>query len=199
MARVTLVTAIALGLSVFSQAGSSAAAEQQTGGDHAAPNTASDPASRTTAVGASNHGPSDTSAADAAAPGTKVPDDTAAESAAPVCFKLTSHCIDSRTQGSTAAGNSASGKSTGGDSSAAAKYGKAQPLNLNAPDVRSVVPVQELKEPLPGPEEQNAAEETNTVQVAGDSNTPDVPGGFGALWWAIRNPSQAWRILAPVQ
>ena len=32
-------------------------------------------------------------------------------------------------------------------------------------------------------------------------NAPDVPGvrGFGALWWAINHPSQAWRIVAPAQ
>ncbi len=171
--HVTLLTVMALVLSVFCQSGGVAAAEQETGSIPAGPNA--------TVVGAGS-APADTKASNTKASDTKASDGKATPSdpAAPVCFKLTSHCIDS-------------------NRSAEAHTGKAQPLNLNAPDVRSVVPVQELKEPLPTPEEQNAAEETNTVQVAGDSNTPDVPGGFGALWWAIRNPAQAWRIVAPVQ
>jgi hypothetical protein len=192
---VTRVTALALGLSVFCQAGLVAAAEQETAGTHAAMNAPSDGAPKASAASASGTAPTDTEASDTPALDTPASDATAADSAAPVCFKLTSHCIDSKTQGSVAA----SGKSTRGNNSADAKTGKARPLNLNAPDVRSVVPMQELKEPLPTTAEQNAAEETNTVQVAGDSNTPDVPGGFGALWWAIRNPAQAWRIVAPVQ
>ncbi|MBV8853885.1 MAG: hypothetical protein JOY91_10820 [Sinobacteraceae bacterium] len=168
---------MALGWAVFCHPGTTAAAEQQAGDSHAAADASSDGASRTAAASASDSAPSDTTAAHSSDP--KASDATSSDASAPVCFKLTSHCIDS--------------------SSANGKTGKARPLNLNAPDVRSVVPVQELKEPLPTPEEQNTAEETNTVQVAGDSNTPDVPGGFGALWWAIRNPAQAWRIFAPVQ
>ncbi len=191
----TRITALALGLSVFCQAGVVAAAEQDTAGTHAAMNAPSDGTPKASVASASVASASGTAPTDTKASDTPASDATASDSAAPVCFKLTSHCIDSKTQSSAAA----SGKSTRGNSSADAKTGKAQPLNLNAPDVRSVVPMQELKEPLPTPTEQNAAEETNTVQVAGDSNTPDVPGGFGALWWAIRNPAQAWRIVAPVQ
>lgn len=185
--HVTLLTVMALGLSVFCQSGGVAAAEQETGSIPAGPNATVVGAGSAPAASASDTAPADTKASNTKASNTKASDTKASDGkatpsdpAAPVCFKLTSHCIDS-------------------NRSAEAHTGKAQPLNLNAPDVRSVVPVQELKEPLPTPEEQNAAEETNTVQVAGDSNTPDVPGGFGALWWAIRNPAQAWRIVAPVQ
>jgi hypothetical protein len=28
---------------------------------------------------------------------------------------------------------------------------------------------------------------------------PDVPGGLGAIWWAVVHPSQAWRIVTPYE
>jgi hypothetical protein len=115
----------------------------------------------------------------------------------PVCFKLTAHCIDPKTGAGKTADSSSAGKPTAKKASNKPADGK--PLNLSAPDVRSVVPAQELREPLPTQDQELAAQEGDTVQVAGDTDNPDVPGGFGALWWAIRNPSQAWRIVAPVQ
>lgn len=48
-------------------------------------------------------------------------------------------------------------------------------------------------------------EETSTVSVAANREPPETarvsvsPYGFGALYWAARNPTQAWRILLPVQ
>lgn len=41
------------------------------------------------------------------------------------------------------------------------------------------------------PEEQ--AEETAEVK----GRRPQVPDGIGALFWALRHPTQAWRIFAP--
>jgi len=89
----------------------------------------------------------------------------------------------------------------GAKNGTATKSGAEQqpPLNLKAPDVRTVVSPEELQEPLPSSEQQAQAEEGDTVQVKSEPNAPDVPGGFGAIWWAMNHPSQAWRILAPAQ
>ncbi|MGH8137746.1 MAG: hypothetical protein ACREVV_06060 [Steroidobacteraceae bacterium] len=72
-------------------------------------------------------------------------------------------------------------------------------MNLTPPDIRTVVSPDELKEPLPTREQQAQSEDSETVQVKGATNAPDVPGGFGALWWALKHPTQAWRIFAPAE
>lgn len=104
----------------------------------------------------------------------------------PVCFKLTGHCVDSS-------------KVTTKAGTAKAASGK-KPLNLTAPDVRTVVPESELKEPLPTTDQVTETQEADTVSVKTEQGVPpDVPGGFGAIWWAVNHPSQAWRILAPAE
>jgi hypothetical protein len=91
--------------------------------------------------------------------------------------------------------------STKGGTASASKDGTSakRPLNLTAPDVRTVVSADELKEPLPSEEQVTEVQEADTVAVKGNLDAPDVPGGFGALWWALNHPSQAWRILAPAE
>jgi hypothetical protein len=109
----------------------------------------------------------------------------------PVCFKLTGHCVDSS--------KAAAKAGTAGSTKAGSTTGK-KPLNLTAPDVRTVVPESELKEPLPNTEQITETQEADTVSVKGDQGVPpDVPGGFGAIWWAMNHPSQAWRILTPAE
>ena len=106
----------------------------------------------------------------------------------PVCFKLTGHCVD--------------GSKTPKAGAATAKTGATdkKPLNLTAPDVRTVVPEEELKEPLPTTDQITEVQEAQTVSVKGDEGVPpDVPGGFGAIWWAMNHPSQAWRIFTPAE
>lgn len=107
-----------------------------------------------------------------------------------VCFKLTGRCVE----GSTARPNK-------GGAAAAPQGGSSaqRPLNLSAPDVRTVVSPDQLKEPVPDNEQITETQEAETVAVKGETEAPDVPGGFGALWWALNHPSQAWRILAPAQ
>jgi hypothetical protein len=105
-----------------------------------------------------------------------------------VCFELTMHCVDGVPPAGAKNGTATKG---GGE--------QQPPLNLKAPDVRTVVSPEELQEPLPSSEQQAQAEEGDTVQVKSEPNAPDVPGGFGAIWWAMNHPSQAWRILAPAQ
>jgi hypothetical protein len=101
----------------------------------------------------------------------------------PVCFQLTGHCVE--------AGKKPQPK--------AAASGSKKPLNLSAPDVRTVVPAEELKEPLPSTDQITESQESDTVAVKGEAAAPDVPGGFGALWWALNHPGQAWRIVTPAE
>jgi hypothetical protein len=107
----------------------------------------------------------------------------------PVCFKLTGHCVDS-SKAAAKAGTAGGAKAASGK----------KPLNLTAPDVRTVVPESELKEPLPTTDQVTETQEADTVSVKTEQGVPpDVPGGFGAIWWAVNHPSQAWRILAPAE
>jgi hypothetical protein len=108
-----------------------------------------------------------------------------------VCFPLTGRCVE----------GSKAPAAKGGSSSASKDGSSAQrSLNLTAPDVRTVVPEDELKEPLPSSEQITEIQEDQTVSVKGETGVPpDVPGGFGAIWWALNHPSQAWRILAPAE
>lgn len=112
-----------------------------------------------------------------------------------MCFKLTGHCVD--------ASKAAPGAKAGAGTAAAAKGGaqtKGKKLNLTAPDVRTVVPEQELKEPLPSENQITEVQESQTVSVKTDEGVPpDVPMGLGAIWWAVVHPSQAWRILTPAE
>ncbi len=148
--------------------------------------------------------PERASAADAAA----VPDSATATHRPPpaVCFKLTLHCFDSKKAPIANAGSAgATGNSVQSDhppeaaNDADGDSARKPPLNLNAPDVRTVIPAQELKEPLPTIDEQVESQESTTVSVKGEAPGPDVPLGFGALWWAVRHPSDAWRIFTPVE
>jgi hypothetical protein len=65
--------------------------------------------------------------------------------------------------------------------------------------VRTVVSADELKEPLPSNEQVTEVQEADTVSVKGEGIPTDVPVGFGAIWWALNHPSQAWRIVTPYE
>jgi len=107
----------------------------------------------------------------------------------PVCFKLTGHCVE----GSKA-------PAAKGGAASAPKNGSKQPaLNLTAPDVQTVVSADELKEPLPSNEQITEVQEADTVSIKGEGVPTDVPVGFGAIWWALNHPSQAWRIVTPYE
>lgn len=50
-----------------------------------------------------------------------------------------------------------------------------------------------------GPDlEDPATQSTEVVEVKGERETQSVPMGIASVFWAIRHPTQAWRILAPV-
>jgi hypothetical protein len=73
-------------------------------------------------------------------------------------------------------------------------------MDLHAPDVRKVFPIGELQKRLPDPEDQLIAQESATVEVSTDREVPPptAPVGILAPFWAIRHPTQAWRIFMPV-
>jgi len=71
-------------------------------------------------------------------------------------------------------------------------------LDLTPPDIRKVIPPEQLNAPLPNPDEEPQANAPE-VQVRGSRSVPDVPGGIVSVFWAVRHPTQAWRILMPVQ
>jgi len=124
---------------------------------------------------------------------------TATKPGEPVCFKLTGHCVDSSKAAKSApAGAGAAAKSDTASAKTTAKDKKK--LNLSAPDVSTVVPEQELKQPLPSENQITEVQESQTVAVHTDEGVPpDVPGGLGAIWWAVVHPSQAWRIVTPAE
>jgi hypothetical protein len=107
----------------------------------------------------------------------------------PVCFQLTGRCVELK---KAPAAKGAANAPTDGSSTK-------PPLNLAAPDVRTVVSADELKEPLPSSEQITEVQEDQTVAVKGEGVPADVPLGFGAIWWALNHPTQAWRIVTPVE
>jgi hypothetical protein len=107
-----------------------------------------------------------------------------------VCFPLTGRCVEG-SKAPAAKGGAASAPKDGSSPK--------PPLNLTAPDVRTVVSADELKEPLASNEQITEVQEDQTVSVKGEGVPADVPLGFGAIWWALNHPSQAWRILTPAE
>jgi hypothetical protein len=107
----------------------------------------------------------------------------------PVCFQLTGRCVELKKA------PAAKGAANASKDGSSAK----PPLNLAAPDVRTVVSADELKEPLPSNDQVTEVQEDQTVSVKGEGVPADVPLGFGAIWWALNHPTQAWRIVTPVE
>lgn len=72
-------------------------------------------------------------------------------------------------------------------------------MDLSAPDIRRIMPA-ESQTPLMETGDDDATNvPPDTVQVKSAKNTPDVPGGILSVFWAMWHPTQAWRIVAPVQ
>jgi hypothetical protein len=117
--------------------------------------------------------------------------DANATKPARVCFKLSGRCVEPAKQPTAQAGKP--------PTLVKVTPGQKGSLNLAAPDVRSVMTAEQLKEPLPTGEQVAEVQESETVSVKGEKDAPDVPGGFGAIWWAFNHPSQSWRIFAPAE
>jgi len=71
-------------------------------------------------------------------------------------------------------------------------------LDLRPPAIEAVIPQAELQTLLARSETSEAAESVETVEVEGRRPAPDVPSGLLSIPWAIRHPTQAWRIFAPI-
>jgi hypothetical protein len=171
-------------------------ASGQDAANPASPSAAKSSPSPTSAAGDTSQSAGDTATADGAAQTSN------SAKPAPVCFKLTGRCVEpaSKTAKGSAAGAQGAATKDAPTAAQRAATGKAKgPLNLSAPDVRSVVPADELSEPLPNDEQITEVQEAGTVSVKGDKELAEVPLGFGALWWALNHPSHAWRILLPVE
>ena len=59
-------------------------------------------------------------------------------------------------------------------------------------------------QPLPEPEATSDSRDwSNTtdpvVKVEGERTGPEVPSGIAGLFWALRHPTQAWRVFAPAK
>jgi hypothetical protein len=69
-------------------------------------------------------------------------------------------------------------------------------LDLSAPPIASVLPRNELETILPDPDELRLDEPL--VKVEGERGVPvNVPVGIMSLPWAVRHPTQFWRIFLP--
>jgi hypothetical protein len=69
-------------------------------------------------------------------------------------------------------------------------------LDLRAPAITSVLPQSELQGVLPDPDEPKYVEPL--VKVEGERGVPvNVPVGIMSLPWAVRHPTQLWRIFLP--
>jgi hypothetical protein len=119
--------------------------------------------------------------------------------APPVCFKLTLHCVGGTASAKSAAQTTAPPKGPAGTAKGVSEPAPNKPLNLAAPDVRTVVPADELNEPLPTEDQEADVQETETVQVKAAPEAPEVPSGLASIWWAVVHPTQAWRIFSPAQ
>lgn len=73
----------------------------------------------------------------------------------------------------------------------------AKPLDLRAPDVTHLFSAEQIQQVLADSFRENIEE----VEVEGERGiraTPDVWPGIFAPFWAVANPTQAWRIFAPL-
>lgn len=72
-----------------------------------------------------------------------------------------------------------------------------KPLDLRAPDVTRLFTREQIHEVLAASLRENIEE----VEVEGERDIPATPRvwpGIFAPFWALANPTQAWRILAPL-
>jgi hypothetical protein len=69
-------------------------------------------------------------------------------------------------------------------------------LDLSAPPITKILPSNELLTVLPDPDELRLDEPL--VKVEGERGVPvNVPVGIMSLPWAMRHPTQFWRIFLP--
>jgi hypothetical protein len=74
-----------------------------------------------------------------------------------------------------------------------------KPLDLRLGDIRNFMTPDEYQAALkaPDPEENSVVVEGQRVLVP-MKQVEDVPGGLASLWYAAKDPKNAWRLFAPV-
>ncbi|MFO7276740.1 MAG: hypothetical protein DIU56_006870 [Pseudomonadota bacterium] len=120
---------------------------------------------------------------------------TAARTTVPVvCFRVSGICVGAEPAAATTARSE-----PGAADSTASPSPVQQSLDLGAPAVTRVIPQSEIDALFAESfaAEEAAFEPPPTVKVESTRPAPEVPSGIGALFWAIRHPSQAWRVLFP--
>ena len=83
---------------------------------------------------------------------------------------------------------------------AASNTAAAQPrkLDLRAPALERVFTPAQLADMTRPRDEYEEALSVQSVKVQTDRDEPVyVPSGFAGIGWAVRNPSQAWRLFVP--
>jgi hypothetical protein len=83
-------------------------------------------------------------------------------------------------------------------SAATGASGLAKPLDLRAPDIRTLVSEAELRQRVDDDWAISEREDEQQVRVEGARPDIYVPGGLAALGWAAMHPTQVWRIFLPV-
>lgn len=78
-------------------------------------------------------------------------------------------------------------------------YSDSKPLDLRIPDITTVFTAEQIQRILSKTFDSNLEE----VEVEGQRsriipNTPVIPGGIIAPFWAMAHPTQAWRIFLPL-
>lgn len=84
---------------------------------------------------------------------------------------------------------------------AAATEPRTKPLDLRAPDITKIFTAQQIDRVLRATRDPDTIEEVEVERERGKeipSATPDIPPGILSPFWALMNPLQAWRILAPL-
>ena len=73
-------------------------------------------------------------------------------------------------------------------------------LDLRPPKITDVLSPQAIERALRATRDPNTLEEVEVEggRIKGEPRSPVVPGGILAPFWALLNPAQSWRILAPV-
>lgn len=74
-----------------------------------------------------------------------------------------------------------------------------RPLDLRAPDITTILTPAQIQQILTKTFDSSIEE----IEVQGDRtkvipNTPDIPAGIFAPFWALAHPTQAWRIFLPL-
>jgi hypothetical protein len=112
---------------------------------------------------------------------------------------LALHCADARAAEEPAPAALPLTSSTLPTAAAESPAARAEPLDLRPPDLTKVYTTRQLDRLIANMEARALEEvEVEGARIAPPTFTPEVWPGIFAPFWALMNPTQAWRILAPL-